>query len=452
MAQELDQRLIDTIIENNNRVGLAVSRLLRDGANPNAINTNDPNRLCAMYYGLNTEKITVIHELINRGGGVNFRYMQSTPYNLYTLFVKKELEPEVRSINDFYLYSNIIRQIREQGVFIHVANSDGETPLDIICRRGHLNHDEYEDQNNMITVPMQYQILKDLAYMFERAGDSYEFEYRDHPLFILEDYIEIARESGNNLAAEAIEYFIEHRNFADIDRRFFEGELSESSPSTDWSINPDDIEEFSSPASLTSSERRRLAERQADMQRRAAAAAAAAAASESSNGVERCTICDERLNNIDGPGPSANCNDNCNDVLAVCEHGHQFHRGCILDWCGAGEIDVGSQMGAMFTHMSEMKKGCPLCNMPMNCADFPVQSRVEFEPSPISLASSHTLLSRSSRSKGKSKGSRRKNKNKQKTRRRIPFKEKTRKLKIKGNRPKSTRRIAIGAVKRRTLG
>jgi uncharacterized CHY-type Zn-finger protein len=45
-----------------------------------------------------------------------------------------------------------------------------------------------------------------------------------------------------------------------------------------------------------------------------------------------CGICHEVLNNKSGPGNSSNCTSQCNDAIRVCNNGHIFHRGCILEW------------------------------------------------------------------------------------------------------------------------
>lgn len=426
--QSLDQQLIDIIIENRDRVALAVSRLIRQGASVNAVNANDQNRLCAMYYAINNENINVISELLN---GIDFRYMQRTPYNLFTLYIKKLLEPSGSGIYNDPAYKAIMRKFREQGVFIHVQNSDGETPLDIICRRGHLNGHMYEDNDNEISVPMQYQAFKDLAFMFERSGDSEEFEYTGrHPLDILEDYKDIADEADNELISEAITYFIRHRNFINIDGRFYELSPESSDWEPSWSS-----ESEPSIADLTSSERRRRANiaqtiRERDAANAANAAAAYANAQAQSTSYEECMLCYEPLNNIDGPGPDAKCHANCNDVVIAHpkkdendedEPYHKFHRGCILNWCAAERVNVLEQMGIRHgpdeAYMVEMRKQCPLCNAQINCPDLVTKERVEFEPSPIS-----------SEGFGKTKGK------KQKTRRRkINVRgTKRRKLKVQG--------------------
>jgi surface protein len=82
----------------------------------------------------------------------------------------------------------------------------------------------------------------------------------------------------------------------------------------------------------------------------------------------RCVICDEFLNNIDGQGPNEKCQNNCNDVVNVCENNHLFHRGCILNSCNAERVDVASQMG--FNQFQSLQNQsistiCPICRQPL---------------------------------------------------------------------------------------
>ena len=78
----------------------------------------------------------------------------------------------------------------------------------------------------------------------------------------------------------------------------------------------------------------------------------------------KCVICNDYLNNNDGPGPSTKCRNNCNDVINVCENNHLFHRGCILNSCNADRVDITSQMG--FNHIQTLQTQsisttCPIC-------------------------------------------------------------------------------------------
>lgn len=375
----------------------------------------------------------------------DLREGQRTTNNLFTCYIDSLLQPGNinEDLSDSDLYNDLIRRFKDQHVYINQPGPDGATPLDIICRRGHLNRHMYEDNDNEISVPMQYQAFKDLAFMFERSGNSEEFEYTDgHPLDILDDYERTAANAGNRLIREAITYFIRHRNFIYIDGRFYAGPSESSTessiePSTepsDWEPNVSSESE-PSIADLTSSEHRRRANIAQTIRERDAANAANAAAAyaqeQAEEQDEECKLCYEPLNNIDGPGPNANpkCSNNCNDVVIACKNGHEFHRGCILNWCSAGPIDVAGQMGSQYVAMREMNKVCPLCKADINCPDLvtqePIEFVSEFSPSPISMTSYHTISSEGfGKTKGKSK--------KRKTRRKKINVRGTKRRKLKG--------------------
>jgi len=98
----------------------------------------------------------------------------------------------------------------------------------------------------------------------------------------------------------------------------------------------------------------------------------------------RCIICDEYLNNNAGPGPSKNCENNCNDVINVCKNNHLFHRGCILDSCNADRVDVASQMG--FNEFQSLQTQsiattCPICRAKLlpDCQGLRYKERVPTE-------------------------------------------------------------------------
>jgi surface protein len=98
-----------------------------------------------------------------------------------------------------------------------------------------------------------------------------------------------------------------------------------------------------------------------------------------------CVICGEYLNNSDGPGPSEKCHqENCNDVVNVCENNHLFHRGCILNSCNAEKVDAASQMGFdqfQSYQTQSIATKCPLCKNPLipNCEGLRNKERVPTE-------------------------------------------------------------------------
>jgi surface protein len=98
----------------------------------------------------------------------------------------------------------------------------------------------------------------------------------------------------------------------------------------------------------------------------------------------KCIICDIYLNNNAGPGPSRKCENNCNDVINVCENNHLFHRGCILNSCNADRVDVASQMG--FNQFQSLQTQsiattCPICRAKLlpDCQGLRYKERVPTE-------------------------------------------------------------------------
>lgn len=97
---------------------------------------------------------------------------------------------------------------------------------------------------------------------------------------------------------------------------------------------------------------------------------------------DTCSICMDVLNNVDGPDTDDKCIANCKDVVVVCKHGHQFHRGCILNACNPPEVNVTAQMGinAYNHNVSQRRKGhCPLCatDLLVPCDEFRTVPKVE---------------------------------------------------------------------------
>jgi len=87
-----------------------------------------------------------------------------------------------------------------------------------------------------------------------------------------------------------------------------------------------------------------------------------------------CSICCEELNNVDGPGPSTNCEIGCNDVVNACENNHLIHRGCLLESCNAENINAREQMTLPGRYMMRpiTATTCPICREPLlyDCNDF----------------------------------------------------------------------------------
>ena len=133
---------------------------------------------------------------------------------------------------------------------------------------------------------------------------------------------------------------------------------------------------------------------------------------------ERCILCDECLNNVDGPEPNSICSDNCADVVQVHpDVPHRFHRGCILQWCNASDVNVTDQMGTndMFGdyHRSQQGKNkCPICRINMNCEALRTQPKVSNDLLSTAVGGSKRRKTR----KGRKKSRRRTRKNVRKNR------------------------------------
>jgi hypothetical protein len=131
-----------------------------------------------------------------------------------------------------------------------------------------------------------------------------------------------------------------------------------------------------------------------------------------------CVICGEYLNNVDGPGPSENCQVNCNDVVNVCENNHLFHRGCILTSCNAGRVDIAGQMRSPYYSFEEQSIAteCPMCKQPLvpSCEGLRDKERVPTENINEEglINGGRSRKTRRSRNKGKNKKSMKKGKNK----------------------------------------
>jgi len=130
-----------------------------------------------------------------------------------------------------------------------------------------------------------------------------------------------------------------------------------------------------------------------------------------------CILCGEYLNNVDGPGPSEKCQNNCNDVVDVCVNNHLFHRGCILNSCNAERVDIASQMGfPQYSSLQEQSIAtvCPLCKTPLapNCEGLREKERVHTENINEGGLINRGGKTRKSMKKGKNKKSMKKGKNK----------------------------------------
>ena len=117
---------------------------------------------------------------------------------------------------------------------------------------------------------------------------------------------------------------------------------------------------------------------------------AAENASKNETQFEECTLCRDPLNNINGPGNNPpNCVENCNDVVSACVNNHKFHRGCILNWCNAPDVDIAGQMGfdERFTanRPQQGRSKCPLCKTNIDCPGLANKEKV---PDPELIVSS----------------------------------------------------------------
>jgi hypothetical protein len=103
---------------------------------------------------------------------------------------------------------------------------------------------------------------------------------------------------------------------------------------------------------------------------------------------EDCIICGDPLDNIHGPGPSNKCRQNCDDVVKVCKNNHMFHRGCILQACNAGRVNVGDQMGySQYPSMQNQARTqqCPVCTKPLQptCQELVTSPKVPDKDLPL---------------------------------------------------------------------
>ena len=84
-----------------------------------------------------------------------------------------------------------------------------------------------------------------------------------------------------------------------------------------------------------------------------------------------CCICQEPLNNIDGPELAESCGgERCRDVIRVCgpTAPHFMHRGCAIQWAAPPEVNITTQMGFDFGYSVSQKRAnkCPLCSESMS--------------------------------------------------------------------------------------
>ena len=94
-----------------------------------------------------------------------------------------------------------------------------------------------------------------------------------------------------------------------------------------------------------------------------------------------CCICQEQLNNRDGPEVEGS---NDNDVIRVCDPSanHFMHRGCARQWANPPTVDVVGQMGITEWGPADRQQRrantCPICTRQMN-QDLDLAPRVEEE-------------------------------------------------------------------------
>lgn len=98
---------------------------------------------------------------------------------------------------------------------------------------------------------------------------------------------------------------------------------------------------------------------------------------------ERCLICSDPLDNVEGPGPNPGiCNENCNDVIEVCPvKKHKFHRGCILRHCLPDQININVSGISEYDTMRDIVKVCPYpgCGAKLSCDEYANKARVEID-------------------------------------------------------------------------
>ena len=85
-----------------------------------------------------------------------------------------------------------------------------------------------------------------------------------------------------------------------------------------------------------------------------------------------CCICQEPLNNIDGPELAESCGgEHCRDVIRVCgpTAPHFMHRGCAMLWVSPPVVNTSAQMGYdEYDDFDPQKRAnkCPLCSKSMS--------------------------------------------------------------------------------------
>lgn len=139
---------------------------------------------------------------------------------------------------------------------------------------------------------------------------------------------------------------------------------------------------------------------------------------------DECLICADPLNNDDGPGPSANCFFNCNDVVTLCENGHRVHRGCALNSCAPGTVDTLSQMNIVgygsINQPLARKNQCPICTKPLlvSCDKFKTVPRVPTNALEIISGGKHRIK-RTTKTRKYKKGKRKSRRKNHGTKRRV---------------------------------
>jgi hypothetical protein len=243
------------------------------------------------------------------------------------------------------------------------------------------------------------------------------FRSREPNPYVIEDCISfIVSDDVNGLTAPVPGFHFDNEEEHELEpRRLF---ADDEDDDDDLGPLPDRIPElrrgmrfYDEPPPLTEAERADRARRQQEIAAQMANAAQQQVNVNDQEIFSECVICGEYLDNNAGPGPSDKCQENCNDVVSVCENNHLFHRGCILESCNVGRVNVGSEDYPSFGELSVASR-CPLCKAPLvpSCEGLRNKERVEAVNEIINRGGKKKT--RKTKNKGKNKKSMKKGKNK----------------------------------------